>query len=1086
MSDPRLSSPPDGQAANTSWNESVWARYALAVASVLAATLLMFVLHGAFGLARGSVPFVFYFGAVILSARYGGRWPGRLTILLSAIVADFFFFPPFNSFSLEARTLLQVAVFIIVSLFVSSLIERSRRAERAASEARTSLETTLRSIGDAVISTDDAGRVVFMNKVAERLTGWPLAEARSRTLAEVFRIFNEETRAEVESPVEKVLREGRVVGLANHTVLVARDGTETPIDDSGAPVKDEHGRTNGVVLVFHDITERRRAEAVRTMLAAIVESSDVAIIGKLLDGTITSWNDAAARMYGYTAEEAVGQKISLIVPPERLEELDEIMSRLRRGERVEHHETVRVRKDGARLNVALSISLIRNASGRVVGASTIARDITKQKQVDEERARLTGMVAYERGRLRELVANVPGVVWEAWGVPDESSQRVDFISDHVEKMLGYTVEEWLATPNFWLTIVHPADRERAASEAHAIYESRAGGVSQFRWVRKDGRAIFVESQSVVVLDESGAPAGMRGVTMDITKRKQAEERMAFLAAAGEALSSSLEYEATLERLARLAVSELADYCLIDLVGDDGEARRVATAHADPASDALVGELRRFPPDTSKPGGVSKVLRTGETLVVPRMNEEEFDAIARDDEHRRLLKRLGLKSFMTVPLVTRERTIGALTLALTSPARAYALKDVAFAEELARRAALAIENARLYSRAQEVNRAKDEFLATLSHELRTPLTPIIGWTHMIRSGRLDEAATAQGIEVIEKNAQALSRLINDLLDMTSILSNKMRIERAAVELASVVRAAVETVEPRAAARGISLEVVYAGEGASACVSGDRTRLVQVFWNLLDNAVKFSPQDGHVRVRVETKEGAARVLIEDDGAGITSEFLPHVFERFRQADMGTTRRHGGLGIGLALVKSFVEAHGGRVEVESDGENRGSRFTVMLPALQTAGGRLEGGIALVSPQSATRNPQSAIPAGRVLLIDDAPDTLEMLSVALQARGYRATTCGDADEALRVAETGRFDIIISDIGLPRVDGYELIERLRRLPHMRRTPALALTGYASAKDAEAALAAGFDAHVAKPVDPASLAEALERLLRDRSRADKR
>jgi signal transduction histidine kinase/ActR/RegA family two-component response regulator len=603
-------------------------------------------------------------------------------------------------------------------------------------------------------------------------------------------------------------------------------------------------------------------------------------------------------------------------------------------------------------------------------------------------------------------------------------------------------------------------------------------VSEFRWLRKDGSVVPVESQSVVVLDEQGEPIGMRGVTMDITERKQAQERMSFLAAAGEALASSLDYETTLERLARLAVSEMADYCLIDLVDAEGEVRRVVTAHTDPTQDAVVEELRGFPPSLSKPDGVSKVLRTGETLLVSQMKEDMFDSVARSPEHRQLLERLDLKSFMTVPLVTRERVIGALTLALTKGGSVYTHADVAFAEELARRAALAIENARLYSRAQEVNRTKDEFLATLSHELRTPLTPVIGWTHMIRSGRLDAPSVNQGIEVIEKNAQALSRLINDLLDMSSILSNKMRLERAPVELASVVRAAVETVEPRAASRGVLLEVVYAGGGAKVLLNGDRTRLVQVFWNLLDNAVKFSPEGRSVRVRVETQDGAARIHIEDDGQGIEPEFLPHVFERFRQADMGTTRRHGGLGIGLALVKSFVEAHGGRVEVESAGEGRGCRFSVTLPVLRNAefGMRIDEGVA--ASQSEIRNPKSEIPLRRVLIIEDAPDTLEMLRVVLHARGYSPVACENAEEALRVAESARFDIIVSDIGLPQVDGYELIERLRRLPHMRATPALALTGYAAAKDAKAALDAGFNAHVPKPVDPSALTEEMERLLR--------
>ena len=904
MPDPR---PHGAQSPNRHWSESAPTRYALAVAAAAAATLLMFALYAAPGIERGAVPFIFYFVAVIVVALYAGRGPVLLTIALSALAANFFFLGTPGTLALDFSDVLQTSVFIAVSLFISALADRSVRAESAARRDRESLQTTLRSIGDAVIATDARGLVRFMNPVAERLTGWPLDEARGHQLGDIFRIVNEVTRATVESPVEKVLREGKVVGLANHTVLIARDGGELPIEDSGAPIRDERGGTTGVVLVFHDVTEQRKVERAHTLQAAIVESSSEAVIGKALDGTVTSWNAAAERMYGHTAEEAVGRHISFIVPEELRADLADILARLGRGERVGRDETVRVRKDGSRIDVSLIVSPIRDPAGRLVGASTIARDITAQKRAEEERARLARLVEHERGRLKNLVANVPGVVWEAWGEPDEDSQRIDFVSEHVEQMLGYTVEEWLSTPNFWLSIVHPEDRDRAGPEARAIFEGGEGGTSQFRWVRKDGRVVHVESQSRVILDERGRPAGMRGVTMDITELKAAEERLRHL----------------------------------------------------------------------------------------------------------------------------------------------------------------------YAREQEVNRAKDEFLATLSHELRTPLTPILGWTHMIRTGRLGGAEVAQGVRVIERNSKSLSRLINDLLDMSSILSGKMRIERAPVDLGAVVREAAETVRPQADARSVSVEVQHGGLDP-AFVSGDRTRLVQVFWNLLHNAVKFSREGGRVRVRVGALDGAARVEVEDEGDGIPPEFLPHVFERFRQADMATTRMHGGLGLGLALVKSFVEAHGGSVNAESAGPGRGSRFTVTLPAAAEADG--------ASRSSSDLPPDAGQPyverSCHVLLVEDAPDTLEMLRVVFESRGYTAAACATPEEALSVAESGRFDIIVSDIGLPRIDGYELIARLRELPHLREVPALALTGYAAQRDAEAALAAGFDAHLPKPIDPRELAERMDQLTR--------
>ncbi|HEV2708179.1 MAG TPA: PAS domain S-box protein [Pyrinomonadaceae bacterium] len=1187
-------------------------RYGMAFALVVASTALTFVLQNLHAVEAGRIPFVFYFPAVVIATLYGGRGAGIFTSLLSALTSAYFFIPPFYSLAVGFSGVVQLSVFLFVSLLIHSLTERSLSAEQRARASNQWLATTLSSIGDAVIATDTTGSVTFMNPVAEKLTGWPEAEARGRPLREVFPIIHEGTRAEVESPVEKVLREGTVVGLANHTLLVRRDGTEVAIDDSGAPIKDERGTVAGVVLVFHEITERRRAEhALRESeerfrtLAAIIESSEDAIIGKTLDGIVTSWNAGAERLYGYAAEEIIGRSLSLIFPDERRDELAQILDRIKRGENVEPTETVRVAKDGHRVEVSISVSPIKDAQGRIIGASTIARDVGMRNRIEEERARLAAQVERERGRLRQLVSNVPGVVWEAWGEPDDAGQRIDFVSDHVETMLGYSVEEWLATPNFWLTIVHPEDRERAAQEAHAIFESGTVGTSRFRWLRKDGRTLYVEAQSMVILDEAGRPVGMRGVTMDITERrlaeealraseeryryladsmpqivwtarpdgyfdyynrrwfeytglaheqargwgwqpaihpqdlervvrgwagaveskrnftveyrlrrasdgayrwhlgraepmhdaegnvvkwfgtatdihdrKQAEETLRFLAEASALLASSLDYEIILERLAGLSVPTLADYCLIDVIEDDERVRRVATVHADPSKREAVRALREYPPDPAKAEGIASVLRTGEPLIVADVTPEQLRAITRDETHAALLAGLGLTSFVTVPLLARQRTLGALTLASTGTRRQYTLADLSFAEELARRAALAIENARLYKRAQEANKAKDEFLATLSHELRTPLTPIIGWVHMMRSGRLRETDAAQGLIVIDKNSQALTRLINDLLDMSSIMSGKMRIERAPVVLTEVLREAVETIRPQADQLGVRVETSFDGCDASATISGDHTRLAQVFWNLLNNAIKFSGEGGVVRVEcVPVGEAEVRIDVSDEGEGIPEEFLPYVFDRFRQADQSTTRARGGLGIGLALVKSFVEAHGGRTSVTSGGTGRGSRFSVTLPLMRRAAVE-----SLTGETEVTAKPLCPGGVCRVLLVEDAPDTLDMLKVVFDARGYETTACETADEALHAASSLWFDIVVSDIGLPLTDGYELIRRLREIPHLRDVPAVALTGYAAQKDAETALAAGFNVHIPKPVDPDVLSDAVEQLLQEHQR----
>jgi PAS domain S-box-containing protein len=557
MPDPRPLTPPTAEPQGHAVESDAWGRYAWAFGTVVAATLLTFALRNALGWEHVRIVFIFSFPAVLLTAMRGGRGPAILAIALSAFIGNYIFLPPFYALSLTYEGVLQTGLFLLVASMLVYLTQRSRRAEADARRSEESLSITLSSIGDAVIATDGEGRVNFLNAVAERLTGWSAAEARGRPLAEVFRILNEDTREEIESPVAKVLRDGVTVGLANHTVLVARDGRETPIDDSAAPIKDAGGRTTGVVLVFHDITERREAEVARERLAAIVESSADAIIGKTLAGVITSWNASAEGLYGHTAAEAIGRPISLVVPAERAGEISDILARIGRGERVEHLETVRVRKDGSRVEVAITVSPVSDEEGRVVGASTIARDISARRRHEQERARLTRLVDAERLRLRNLVGEVPGVVWEAWGAPDESSQRINFVSDYVERMLGYTVEEWLAEPNFWLRIVHPDDREQAAAAARTKFESREGGASEFRWVAKDGRVVHVEAYSVPVFDEAGRPVGMRGVTMDVTARRRAEEALSASEELSQAVLNSLHaHIAVLDREGRIvAVNE---------------------------------------------------------------------------------------------------------------------------------------------------------------------------------------------------------------------------------------------------------------------------------------------------------------------------------------------------------------------------------------------------------------------------------------------------------------------------------------------------------------------------------------------------
>ena len=562
----------------------------------------------------------------------------------------------------------------------------------------------------------------------------------------------------------------------------------------------------------------------------------------------------------------------------------------------------------------------------------------------------------------------------------------------------------------------------------------------------------------------------------------AECRAKLLAEASTILSSSLDYETTLKRVARLAVPDLADWCGVDMAGDDGSIGRLAVAHKDPAKVEWAKELqRRYPPDPNEEHGVPNVLRTGRSEIHNDITDEMLASAARDEEHLRIMREIGFTSAMIVPLAVHGRTFGAITFVTTSESgRRYDATDLAFAEDLGRRAAVAIENARLYRDAQESNRLKDEFLATVSHELRTPLTAVLGWAHMLRTNQLDERSAAHALETIERNARSQAQLIDDLLDVSRVITGKLRLDVKPIDPGSFIESAIEAVRPAAEAKGIRIREAF-DEGV-APVAGDPVRLQQVVWNLLANAIKFTPRGGVVEVRLARVDSHVEIVVSDNGVGIGPEFLPHVFERFRQADMSTTRHHGGLGLGLSIVRHLVELHGGTVEAESAGEGRGATFVVKLPVAAVR--QKETKAERVRPLARDTPPAYEYPDRldglKVLVVDDEPDTREMLSIVLARCGALVTAAGSTREALAAVEKQRPDLLICDIGMPGEDGYDLIRRVRAMPERSdaRLPAIALTAYARVEDRLQALRAGYQMHVPKPIELAELIAVAASLVR--------
>jgi PAS domain S-box-containing protein len=725
-------------------------------------------------------------------------------------------------------------------------------------------------------------------------------------------------------------------------------------------------------------------------------------------------------------------------------------------------------------------------------------------------------------------------------------------NDAYLKMLGYTREELENGEIHWSEITPP---EYRALDLKAIQDIKAHGLCtpwEKEYVRKDGR--LVQAMVGVALLE-GSERECIAFILDITNRKQveealrlSEERYRFLAESGKVLTSSLDYDKTLQNVARLAVPTIADYCQIYLLDNQGEIRPVAAAHINPAKETILLDVQRryLPSLNNRANPVVKVIESGQPELIPDMSGEFLKSIARDEEQLRIFEELEPRSGMVVPLVAHGNKIGAITFVSSESARRFGAAELAFAEVVAGRAASAVDNARLYYEAREASRIKDEFLATVSHELRTPLNAILGWLYLLKSRKLDDVTAMEAMDTIERNARSQAQLVEDLLDISRIITGKLRMEVKKVKLRPVINSALDGVRPAADAKAIQIHASFDPDADD--VLGDPNRLRQIIWNLLSNAIKFTPEEGRVDVRVEpviTKANAGkpgddesnsmawntreingnrrassfvRVTVSDTGEGISPEFLPHVFERFRQADASTTRLHGGLGLGLAIVRHLVEMHGGSVQADSPGEGLGATFSVSLPRVTEDGlkGETESAITDESFTGASSFPFSfsgtpAHPSSesqygplsreagdvqpitegadpcdnakvleglRLLIVDDEPDTCEMLSAALTQCGAEVKATRSAGEAVEELKRWRPDVLVAEIGMPVEDGYDMIQRIRKLDPEQGslTPAIALTAYARAEDRERALEAGYQEHIPKPVEPDELVEVIAKL----------
>ncbi|OWK35303.1 Chemotaxis protein methyltransferase CheR [Fimbriiglobus ruber] len=788
------------------------------------------------------------------------------------------------------------------------------------------LRVTLASIGDAVIATDTEGRVTFLNGVAQELTGWQMTDARGQRLNAVFTILNEQTRRPVENPVEKVLREGVVVGLANHTVLIAKDGAERPIDDSAAPIRDETGKMIGVVLVFRDVAEQRRAEhELRTSEArksAILETALDCIITMDHDGRVVEFNPAAERTFGYARSEIVGRKLAdFIVPPSLRERHDRGMT---------HY--------------------LATGEGPVLG------------------------------RRLELPA-----------------------------------------------------------------------------LRADGTEIPVEV-SITRIPTDGPPV-FTAYLRDISERKRSEAVLAGQKRVLELLVQGAPLPDVLDALCEIVEGQSRDKLIatVLLVDEDGQRLRSVAGRRAPADYTRAVDGVRIGPCV---GSCGTAAHRGEPVVVSDIAADPLWADFRD-----LALGHGLRACWSTPIFSSQgKVLGTFAVYYPSPHRPSP-EELRLVDILTRSAGVAVERRRDEEALKEADRRKDEFLATLAHELRNPLAPMRNALQVMQLAGGDGAAVGRAREMMERQMRHMVRLVDDLLDVSRITKDKLDLRKQRVDLAAVVRTAVETSRPLIEAAGHELTITLPPQ--PVFVDGDPVRLAQVFSNLLNNAAKYTDRGGKIWLAAERLGSDAVVSVRDTGLGIPRDMLGKVFELFTQVDRTLEKAQGGLGIGLTLVRRLTEMHGGGVEAHSEGVGKGSEFIVRLPAI------------FVPPSRDERATEERTPSSRrrLLVVDDNRDSAVSLGMMLELMGNEVRTAHDGLEAVQAAEVFRPDVILLDIGLPRLNGYEAARRIKGQPWGEDIVLIALTGWGQEEDKRRSKEAGFNFHMVKPVEPAALEKVLAGLL---------
>jgi PAS domain S-box-containing protein len=1031
--------------------------YGVALFSIVVALVLMLVLDPWLEMTKS--PFLLFFGAVMLSAWYGGHKPGVFATLLSAFVANYLFMGSRYELALDAINISRMLIFILEGILISSLLGALLKAQKRTQQSLQLLqvsEAKFRRLVDSdiigVVSCDIYGAITEANNAFLKMVGY----TQEDVLAGRVR-WDEMTPPDLHHldvpAYEELITKGK--NTPYEKAFIAKDGRRVPIVVGAALIEDE-SRENVIAFVL-DLTRLKQTErALRESeekYRRIVETANEGIWLNDAQSRTTYVNSRMAQMLGYSVEEMLGRSVFDYVYETDLAEAERSFEQKKQGLTRQYDFRLRC-KDGSSIWILSRSSRIFSENGEFLGILSMVTDVTERKR-SEQRQLLQYAVSRVLAKAKTLADAMPAIVQslcESLGWQLGIFWRLE----HQSNLLYYT--------NHWHT--PSLDVKEFTEVKQRITFALGEGLPGRIWASGQPAWIvdFIEDENfprasaavkVGLHGAFGFPILLEQEILGVIEcfsdkvQEPDEDLLEMMASIGSEIGQFIERKRAEEELAK------SQQLFLNFMNNV------------PGTAFIKDEEGRYL--FVNPGAEHLANRKQADIL----GKTDFDILSteiaqqvRKNDNAVLAAGKPVEILETLPQPDGEQYWMSFKFPIEDVSGKKMLAGMSF--DITERKQL--EN-RLQQQAAELTRAnsiKDEFLAVLSHELRSPLNPILGWAKLLRTRKLDEATVARALETIERNAQVQIQIIADLLDISRIIRGQLNLNISSVNLVSTVEAAIETVRLAAEAKGI--EINLDSRASHPIVLGDSSRLQQVVWNLLSNAVKFTPNRGRVDIRLECVGTNAHITVSDTGKGINPNFLPYVFDYFRQENSATNRQFGGLGLGLAIVRRLVEFHGGSVKADSPGVGQGATFTVTLP-LKTA-------IPQMNREDMQSDDSLNLEGLRVLVVDDDADNLDLITFILEQYGVEVRAVASAKDALSIVIQWQPDLLLSDIGMPEVDGYTLIRQIRALPEEQggQVRAIALTAYAGEMNQQQALSAGFQEHITKPVDPTELALAITRM----------